>query len=89
MLLIFKMYNVTDRILPCGTPISLVTSDRDEPTGTLNWRSDRNFATKSDQCPLKLALYMSRRMLHFYVMSYAFSRSKNIVTACSRSMNAS
>ena len=85
MLFIFTINSVTDKILPCGTPISCGwESDNDEPTLTLNCRSSRKLDMKMGKRPLKSMSYRSNKMPCFQVVSYASSKSKKTPTAWSR-----
>ena len=77
-------------ILPCGTPCSCSkVSDNVEPIHTLKDLSDKKFDIKFGNRPLRPISRKSFLMPYFHVVSYAFSRSKNIATQCSYFTNAS
>ena len=79
MLLILILNRVGDRMLPCGTPCSCSkVSDNVEPIRTLKDLSDKKFDIKLGNRPLRPISCKSFMMPCFHVVSYAFSRSKNI-----------
>jgi hypothetical protein len=77
-LFIFILNNVTERMLPWELP-SLVP----ECQSKLNSLSDRKFEIKVGTLPFNPISKRSFKMPYFHVVSYAFSRSKKINTACS------
>ena len=77
-------------ILPCETPCSCSkVSDNVEPIRTLKDLSDKKFDIKFGNRFLRPISCKSFMMPYFHVVSYAFSRSKNIATQCSFLINAS
>ena len=87
MLLILILNKVGDKILPCGTPCScLKVSDNVEPIRTLK---DQEIDIKFGSRPPRPISCKSFMMPYFHVVSYAFSRSKNIAATCSFLTNAS
>ena len=77
-------------MLPCGTHCSCSKiSDNVEPIRTLNNLSDKKFDIKFGNWPLRPISCKFFMMPYFHVVSYAFSRSKNIATQCSFLTNAS
>ena len=90
MLLILIVNNIWDKILPCGTPCSCwKVSDNVEPILTLKDLSDNKFDIKFGNRPLRSISCKSFMMPYLHVVSYAFSRSKNIAKSCSFLTNAS
>ena len=90
MLLILILNRVGDMMLPCGTPCSCTkVSDNVEPIRTLKDLSDKKFDIKFGKRPVRPISCKSFMMPYFHVVSYAFSRSKNIATQCSFLINAS
>ena len=77
-------------MLPCGTPCSCTkVSDNAEPIRTLKDLSDKKFDIKFGKRPVRPISCKSYMMPYFHVVSYAFSRSKNIATQCYFLINAS
>ena len=90
MLLILILNRVGDRIPPFWTPCSCSkVSDNVEPIRTLKDLSDKKFDIKFGIRPLRPISCKSFMMPYFHIVSYAFSRSKNIATQCSFLINAS
>ena len=80
ILLIFMLKRVTDSILHWGTPASWFWMfDRVEPMRTKNFLSERKALIKFGSLPFNRMLCRSF-MIYLQVVSYAFSRSKNIAT---------
>lgn len=70
---------VTDRTLPCGTPISLSVVNRIVRSyADLNWRFLRKLFRKQGRRPRKLKLCWSFRILYLYEVSYALSKLKKV-----------
>ena len=83
MLLIFMLKRVTDTIFPWGTPSPWFWMfDRVEPIQTQNFLSKRKALIKLGSLPFNPMLCRSFMISYLQVVSYAFSRSKNIATRC-------
>ena len=83
MLLIFILKSVTDSMLPCGTPSSWFwISDNVVPMQTWNFLSERKDFIKLESLPFNPMLSRSFMIPYLQVVSYAFSRSKNIAKRC-------
>ena len=83
MLLIFMLKSVTDSIFPWSTPFSWFWMfDRVEPIRTRNFLSERKAFIKFRSQLFNLILCRSFMIPYLQVVSYAFSRSKNIATRC-------
>ena len=79
----FLLKRVTDSILPCGTPSSWFWMfDRVETIRTRNILSERKALIKFGSLPFNTMLCRSFMISYLQVVSYAFSRSKNIASRC-------
>ena len=83
MLLIFMLRRVINSILPLETPSSWFwISDNVDPMWTRNFLSETKAFIKFGSLPFNPLLCWSFMIPYFQVVSYAYSRSKNIVTRC-------
>ena len=90
ILFIFMLKRVTDSKLPRRTPSSWFWMfDRVEPIWTQNFLSERKAFIKFGSLPFIPLLCRSFMIPNLQVVSYTFSRSKNITTRCCFCMIAS